>query len=210
MSHLSASQWISPLNLSFPVLNDPEQVTEQWTADTLRVAIVTPQATYLKEKGVGGILVWANFQPMCISLRLRGNQNNRIYTEGQKGPTDVKSCSHTLCLSTGEGAAQQEHTIPPTARHHAAFIESLPPAKQTDSKKKKKSPIIITSRLCRRHVRPGERRTQFIQKLLSFQIQSKENQCNAEIATLAADTNKWQQWMTIVPKSEVSNTHRGG
>lgn len=51
-SHLSASQWISPLNLSFPVLNDPEEVTDQWTADTLRVAIVTPQATYLKEKGV--------------------------------------------------------------------------------------------------------------------------------------------------------------
>lgn len=49
MSHLSAGQWISPLNLPFPVLNDHEQVAH-WTADTLRVAIVTPQATYLKKK----------------------------------------------------------------------------------------------------------------------------------------------------------------
>lgn len=63
-----------------------------------------------------------------------GNTNNLTYTDEQKGPTDVKSCSHAPCLSTGEGAAQQEHTNPPPARHPAAFIDSLPPAKQTDSK----------------------------------------------------------------------------
>lgn len=150
MSHLSASQQISPLNLSFPVLNDPEQVTDQWTADTLRVAIVISKATYLKEKGVGDILVLAIFKRMCISLRLRGNDNNRIYTDGQKDPTDIKSCSHMPCLSTGEVAAQQEHTIPPTARHPAA--ESLPPAKHNNSKKKKKKRVQSSSH----HVSAGD------------------------------------------------------
>lgn len=160
-----------------------------------------------KRKRGGDIPVLANFKCMCISLWLRGKYNNRIYTDGQKGPTDVKSCSHTPCLSTGVGAAQQEHTIPPTARHPAVFIESLPPANQTDSKKKR--PIIITSHLCRRHVRPGEwcSRSRFIHKLSSFEIQSNNSRkINATQKWYhlqrRLDTNKWQDWMTTVPKFE--------
>lgn len=94
MSHPSASQWISPLNLAFPVLNDHEQVAH-WTADTLRVAIVTPQTRYLAGRLTCCSILLANFKRMCVSLQLRGNYDSRIYRDWQKGPTVVELFTHS-------------------------------------------------------------------------------------------------------------------
>lgn len=122
MSHPSASQWVSPLNLAFPVLNDHEQVAH-WTADTLRVAIVTPQTRYLAGRLTCCSVLLANFKRMCVSLQLGGNYDSRIYRDWQKGPTVVER------LSTDVGAAQQEDRIPPPAGDPAAFTESFLPHK---------------------------------------------------------------------------------
>lgn len=130
---------------------------------------------------------------MCIFPLAQANSINLTYTDGQKGPTDVKSCSHTPCLSAGGGAAQQEHTNPPTARHPAAFIESLPPAKQSDSKKKKNK-----KESNHHHVTSQQetRETRWVTLPLSVHLETiqlrdsvnrlQENQCSADMIALAA------------------------
>lgn len=104
---LSASQWLSPLNLSFPVLNDPEQVSHQWTADTLRVAIVTPQAIYLKRKWGEETYYYKQNLNVCafpfIQILTMGSVLDR------KAP-QMKRAGHTLCVCP---LVRREHTTRP-------------------------------------------------------------------------------------------------